>query len=78
LNDHRQAIAMNLAELGNTNMGEIKINLTQREPVVLKPYRIPFGQRSYIDETINELLEAGNQHQHIVVLLSWCQKNQVN
>ncbi|KAK9712745.1 hypothetical protein QE152_g24735 [Popillia japonica] len=59
LNEYAQCFANCFKEIGSTNRINMTIELTSREPILCRPYRLPYAQRKIVTETINELLDAG-------------------
>lgn len=55
--EFRDCFAFKTSELGKTNKAEIKINLTNEDPVFYHPYRLSATQRANVRAQINELLE---------------------
>lgn len=58
LNKYRECFAFDLQELGKTNLVEMSIRLKDNEPVVYRPYRLPFLERNKVREMIKELLDC--------------------
>ena len=56
LNHHREAVALNISELGKAINIDMEIILKSSEVVRYKPYRLPYGQISILDNIIQELL----------------------
>lgn len=56
---YRDCFAMNLGELGKTNLAEMEINLTDNRPVVYNPYRVSQSEREYLNKIIEDLLSNG-------------------
>lgn len=48
-----------LKDLGFTTMGEMKIELENSDPVVYRPYRLSYGERSQVREMVQEMLDTG-------------------
>ncbi|KAL0883751.1 hypothetical protein ABMA27_015856 [Loxostege sticticalis] len=59
LNRYRNCFAFDLKELGKTDLVEMEIHLKTEEPVVYRPYRLPFSERGKVREMIQELLDCG-------------------
>lgn len=59
LQKYRDCFAMNLAELGKTNLTKMDITLTDNRPVVYNPYRISQSERQHLSKIIEELLTNG-------------------
>ena len=57
LNQHRDAVALNINELGKAKYIKIEINLKSDEIIRYKPYRLPYGQVEILDGIIKELLQ---------------------
>lgn len=59
LNQYRECFAFDLAELGNTTVAEMKIDLSDNEPVVYRPYRLAFKEREIVRGMVDELMANG-------------------
>lgn len=57
LNKYRHCFAFTMAELGNTNITAMKIDLSDNEPVVYRPYRLAIKEKEVVREIVTELLE---------------------
>lgn len=58
LSDNRDLFAQKDIELGRTNIVKMNIETGDHPPIKQRPYRIPFAQRSAVDKSIDEMLEA--------------------
>ncbi|KAL0841643.1 hypothetical protein ABMA28_015295 [Loxostege sticticalis] len=58
LNEFRDCFALDLNELGTTNITEMHIQLHDDAPVSYKPYRLPYSERIIVRDIINELLDT--------------------
>lgn len=56
LEKYRDCFAMNLSELGETNLTEMHINLTDNVPVVHNPYRMSQSEKEQLSVIIEDLL----------------------
>lgn len=56
LNKYRDCFALNMQELGLTNVSEMTIRLSDNTPVNYRPYRLPFSERAKVREMIGELM----------------------
>lgn len=59
LTKYRDCFAMNMTELGKTNITQMDITLTDDKPVVYNPYRISHSEREHLNKIINDLLTNG-------------------
>ena len=59
LNEYRDCFALDLSELGKTNIAEAKIELTSSIPVYYKPYRVSYAERDKVRDIIDELKQHG-------------------
>lgn len=59
LNKYRTCFAFDLSELGKTDLVKMEIHLKDDEPVVYRPYRLPFSERDKVRTMVSELLENG-------------------
>lgn len=59
LNKYRGTFALNLHELGLTNITEMTIRLSDDTPVTYKPYRLPYSERAVVRELVGELMANG-------------------
>jgi hypothetical protein len=57
--EHRECFARNVSEVGRTELVEMKIELSKKEVVESKPYRLPYAQRTVVNDAVQELLSAG-------------------
>lgn len=57
LNEHRKCFAFTLSELGSTTIGKMSIDLYDNEPVVYRPYRLPFSHKEKVRDMISELID---------------------
>jgi hypothetical protein len=58
VNEFRDCFALDLDELGMTDITEMHIKLEDNSPVSYKPYRLPYSERLVVRDLINELLES--------------------
>ncbi|CAK1597571.1 unnamed protein product [Parnassius mnemosyne] len=58
VNEFRDCFALNLHELGMTDITEMHIQLHDDTPVSYKPYRLPYSERLVVRDIVNELLDA--------------------
>lgn len=58
VNEFRNCFAIDLNELGVTNITEMQIQLQDNVPVSYKPYRLPYNERLVVRDIINELLDT--------------------
>lgn len=58
LNKYRSCFAFSLKELGKTDLVEMSIPLKDDEPVVYRPYRLPFNERGKVREMVQELMDC--------------------
>lgn len=59
LRQYRDCFALNLSELGKTNLTEMVIKLKDDVPVVYNPYRMSFKEKEQLSEIIEDLLQNG-------------------
>lgn len=59
LNRYRDCFAVNLSELGRTNLTEMVIKLKDDTPVVYNPYRMSLKEKEQLSEIIEDLLMNG-------------------
>lgn len=59
LTDYRDCFSFGLKDLGYTTAGEVIIKLTDTEPVVYRPYRMSYGERTLVRNMVQEMLDAG-------------------
>lgn len=57
VNTFRNCFALDLTELGTTQISEMHIQLNDDSPVSYKPYRLPYSERLIVRDLVNELLE---------------------
>lgn len=55
LNEHRSAIALDISEVGHTNITEMKIKLKRDETVYYRPYRMSISEREILKKILAEL-----------------------
>lgn len=58
VNEFRDCFALDLCELGTTNLTEMHIQLNDNSPVSYKPYRLPYSERAVVRDLINDLLDT--------------------
>lgn len=56
---YRDCFALDMSELGKTNLSEMKIRLLDDVPVVYNPYRMSMKEREQLSKIIDELLSNG-------------------
>ncbi|KAL0901934.1 hypothetical protein ABMA27_007079 [Loxostege sticticalis] len=57
IDKYRTTFANNLSELGCTNLTEMDIQLTDRRPVVYRPYRLCYKERETVQNMVDELIQ---------------------
>lgn len=57
LNKHRNCFALDITELGMTNVSAMRIKLNDDSPVSYKPYRLSHKEREIVRGLVNELLD---------------------
>ena len=57
--ENRDLFAQTDAELGHTDTVKMKLDTGEHPPIKMKPYRTPLNKRAVIDNTVDEMLEAG-------------------
>lgn len=58
VNEFRDCFALDMTELGISNVTEMHIQLQDNTPVSYKPYRLPYSERIIVRDIINELLDT--------------------
>lgn len=58
LNRFRQNVSFNLEELGESKIGEMKIELTSNDPVYQRPYRMSISERKLLNDFILKFEKA--------------------
>lgn len=56
LNNYRDCFAFDITELGSTTAGNMRIELSDNEPVVYRPYRLAFKEKENVRQMVQELL----------------------
>lgn len=59
LNDYRDCFALNMSELGKTDLDEMIIELTCDTPVYYHSYRLAYSERERVKELIQEMKDNG-------------------
>lgn len=59
VNRYRPCFAKNMKELGVAKGAEMKIVLSDSEPVYVKPHRMEYAREAALGELVEELIEAG-------------------
>lgn len=59
LRRYEDCFSHDLADLGCTNVTEMKIELNSQRPVVYRPYRLSYHEREKVRTMIDEMLKAG-------------------
>lgn len=59
LNEYRDCFALDLDELGTTNISKMHVQLQDNIPIPYKPYRLPYTERLVVRDLINDLMNAG-------------------
>ena len=56
---NKEAFAFSDNELQGTDLSVVEIDTGTHDPINIRPYRIPLGQRDLVSDKIDDLLEAG-------------------
>ncbi|KAL0861276.1 hypothetical protein ABMA27_008837 [Loxostege sticticalis] len=59
LNKHQDCFSKSLKELGFTNVTEMVIELEDTKPIVYRPYRLSYAERSLVNDMVKEMLDSG-------------------
>lgn len=54
-----ECFATEFKDVGKTDLAEMKIELTNEQPIICRPYRLPYAKREIVNNMIKELLDAG-------------------
>lgn len=59
LHRYKHCFASSLKHLGCTNVTEMSIETTSKQPIVYRPYRLSHKEREQVREMVGEMLDAG-------------------
>lgn len=58
LKKYEACFSSNLMDLGLTSVVQMKIELTDIQPVVYRPYRLPHPERKVVRSMVKEMIDA--------------------
>ena len=56
LNKYRGCFALNMSEVGKTDITEVTLTLSDDKPVTYRPYRMPYSEREKVNNIVKDLI----------------------